>query len=181
MKVPKQAALAFALSLAWPLRGAAEPVAERWQARAARAAGALTQIEAQMAALRKQGVKRSSERFRELELAAMLERAFAEHADRKRAGELHRVLPGGDESFVLVLRPKRRTMFTISYVYDASGRSLGVRILALPENWSVLVPERSADKERRLLVDPGVPGTQVIPLFVFDLDDACSSFVKLGP
>lgn len=145
-----------------------------------RAAAAVARIESEMAALRKQGVKRSSERYRELELAAMLERAFAEHLEPKREMDLRRALPGGDEAFVLALRPKRRVTFAISYVYDAAGQPLGARILSLPESWSVLVPDHTQEKGRRLLVDPGVPGTQAIPLFVFDLDDACASFVRLG-
>jgi len=171
-----------ALALAAP--GPAEPqsVASAWNARALRAADQLPRLEQEVKALRKSGAKRDSDEVRRRELAAMLERAFVDHLDPKLARDLHRVLPGGDEVFTLVLNAGRRKgSFALSYLYDQSGRPMGVRILQLPENWSVLLPGRGAETDRRLLVDPGVPGKGAPTTFVFDLEDATASAVMTKP
>jgi len=174
-------ALLLAFSLFAPAHAAAQSVAERWRTRAGRAVGELARIDAEVKALRARGAKRDSEEVRVLELKAMLERAFADHLDAKRQKELHRTLPGGDEVFALAIRAKRRATFALNYIYDGAGALLGVRVLSLPESWSALLPGRGQGTERKLFVDPGEHGKGVPPLFAFDLDDAVSSFVKVGP
>lgn len=167
------------LSIPSPAQG--QSVAERWNSRALEAVRTLTKLDSEMKALRKQGVKRDSERFRELELAMMLERAFADHLDPKRGKELRRTLPGGDEVYALVLSGKKRGSLALNYLYESSGSPMGVRLLSLPEGWSVLIPGKGGEEERRLFVDPGVSGKGRPPLLVFELSDACASFVKTLP
>jgi len=169
-----------ALGLAPPHRAEGQSVADRWKARALQAADALARLESEMKALRARGGKRDSDEMRALQLRSTLERAFADHLDAKRQKELHRTLPGGDEIFALVLRVKRRSSLSLHYLYDGSGAPLGVRLLALPENWSVVLPGKSPAAERKLFVDPGEHGKAPPPLLVFDLDDAFGATVKDG-
>ncbi|HTP51199.1 MAG TPA: hypothetical protein VMK42_10905 [Anaeromyxobacteraceae bacterium] len=170
------------LLVAAPAGGATASPESAWRSRAEEATARLQELDRQMKALQKSGAKKTSEEFRRLELTAILERAFADHLDSKQAKDLRRVLPGGDEVFTLALHTgKRKISFVVSYLYDGAGRPLGVRVLALPESWSVLLPGRGPEGDRRMFVDPGVPGKGAPPVLVFDLEDAARSSVTTRP
>lgn len=107
-----------------------------WKARALEAGGNLKTLTTMLQALDGEA---HAARVNDLKCEAMLEAAFARHADQPSV--VHKVLDSGMHVFKIVLSGGEQGTFDLSYFYDPEGsKPIAVQVLSLPASWRLTHP-----------------------------------------